>query len=143
MGPVAQTSRATGRGAESVCIFLLALCPAVFSFCVPLRGNRDVVALRPHSFSPYDSSEYLPRQMSAPLAGWTRPCCLSHLFSPAQLFSLCVSVSTATRGSHHGLLRRGSGAGGLRRHVLQQLLPLPAVHSGPGPEQRCQLMGAE
>lgn len=43
-----------------------------------------------------------------------------------------VFVSTATGSGHYGLLRRGSGAGGNRRDVLQQLLPLLALSTGPG-----------
>lgn len=57
--------------------------------------------------------------------------------------SVCPSVSTATGGGHYRVLRRGSGAGGPGWHVLQQLLPLPAVCPGPGPEQRHQPVGAE
>lgn len=56
---------------------------------------------------------------------------------------LCVCLSTATGGGHRGVLRRGSGAGGAGWHVLQQLLPLPAVRPGAGPGQRCQPVGAE
>ena len=67
---------------------------------------------------------------------------LSHEL-PADLQSLSVCFSVATRGGHHGVLCRGSGAGGLGRHVLQQLLPLPAVQPVRGPEQRRQPVGAE
>lgn len=74
----------------------------------------------------------------------TLPHCLSLMsrLLNSYLF-LCVSLSTATRGSHYGVLCRSAGAGRVRRHVLQQLLPLPAVHPGPGPEQRFQPVGAE
>lgn len=61
--------------------------------------------------------------------------------SPVHL--LYVSLFTATRGGHHRVLCRRSRAGGVGRHVLQQLLPLPAVCPGPGPEQRRQPVGAE
>lgn len=65
--------------------------------------------------------------------------CLSATTCP-----LTVSLfSTATRCGHHGVLRSGSGAGGVRRHVLQQLLPLPALQPGPGSEQRRQPVGAQ
>lgn len=57
------------------------------------------------------------------------------------LLSSCVSAATGRR--HHRVLRRGSRAGGSGRHVLQQLLPLPAVRAGAGPERRRRPVGAE
>ncbi|KAJ8400525.1 hypothetical protein AAFF_G00396490, partial [Aldrovandia affinis] len=48
-----------------------------------------------------------------------------------------------TRGGHHCVLRRGSGAGRAGRDVLQQLLPLPAVPGGPERGHGRQPVGAE
>lgn len=74
------------------------------------------------------------------LSGWK----LMSLGFPAELRSFSVFLaSTATRGGHHGVLRAGSGAGGIGRHVLQQLLPLPALGPGPGSEQRRQFVATE
>lgn len=56
---------------------------------------------------------------------------------------LCLPASAATGGGHHRVLRAGSGAGGTGGHVLQQLLPLPALGPGPGPEQRRLPVAAE
>lgn len=63
----------------------------------------------------------------------------SHCFS---LFWF-VFVSTATGSGHYGLLRRGSGAGGNRRDVLQQLLPLLALSAGPGRHSRPKPVGTQ
>ncbi|MEE6499875.1 hypothetical protein FKM82_003619 [Ascaphus truei] len=49
----------------------------------------------------------------------------------------------ATRSCHICLLCRLSGAGGARRDVLQQLLPLPAVTGGPERGDGSSLVGAE
>lgn len=54
-----------------------------------------------------------------------------------------VFVSTATGSGHYGLLRRGSGAGGNRRDVLQQLLPLLALSTGPGHHSRPKPVGTQ
>lgn len=56
---------------------------------------------------------------------------------------LCLPASAATGRGHHGVLRAGAGAGGTGGHVLQQLLPLPALGPGPGPEQRRLPVAAE
>lgn len=65
------------------------------------------------------------------------------IYALTSSLSLCVSASTATRGGHHSVLRAGSGAGRIRRHVLQQLLPLSALGPGPRSEQRRQLVATE
>lgn len=139
MGPVAQTSRATGRGAESVCIFYWHSVLLSFLF-VCLSEEIETWLL-----SALTRSLHTTHPNICP-SKWALLLQAGHISVVSVTSSRLLnsfSVSTATRGGHHGLLRRGSGAGGLRRHVLQQLLPLPAVNSGPGPEQRCQLMGAE
>ncbi len=56
---------------------------------------------------------------------------------------ILIFVSTATRSGHYSLLRRGSRAGGYRRDVLQQLLPLFALSAGPGPHGRPQPLGTQ
>lgn len=60
--------------------------------------------------------------------------CRNNIFAHiASLYSdIFVFVSTATGSGHYNLLRRGSRAGGYRRDVLQQLLPLLALSAGPG-----------
>ncbi len=56
---------------------------------------------------------------------------------------ILIFVSTATRSGHYSLLRRGSRAGGYRRDVLQQLLPLFALSAGPGPHGCPQPLGTQ
>ena len=71
---------------------------------------------------------------------WSVPLCLC---PPCWLLSLCLFVSIATGGSHHGVLCGSSGAGGSRRDVLQQLFPLPALPPGRGPGHCSQPVGAK